>query len=97
MFVCKIQNNKPVSVNGWLSRIEIREYITAMLDRRLPVNDDAVYRVVVFCVNEEFVEELQLAVSLPRSPVEYCIAFICVWVVQSFFLTFGLNSNLVGL
>ena len=70
MFVCKIQNNKPVSVNGWLSRIEIREYITAMLDRRLPVNDDAVYRVVVFCVNEEFVEELQLAVSLPRSPVE---------------------------
>ena len=68
--VCKMENNDPVSVNGSPSRIDVRRIITAMLHDRFPVDDDKVYKVLVTCVLKGFVEELQLAVSLPRSPVE---------------------------
>ena len=73
MLVCKIQNNVSHNVNTSPSRIQVRERISDMLHGRWPVNDDGVYSVLVACVYQKFVEELQLAVSLPRSPVEYCV------------------------
>ena len=79
VLVSKIQSNVPANVNGyrWASRIEVRQHINDMLYGRLPGNDGEVYNLLLNCVQGHFVEELQLAVRLPRSPVEYPYTFIC--------------------
>ena len=70
VFVYKIQNNGPVNVNESPNRITVRNVITGLLHGYGPVNDDIVKKVLFACIRDEFVEELQLAVRLPRSPVE---------------------------
>ena len=69
-----------------MKRTRAREWVTSILkkDNKILVSDEEVYKLLLECVQNGWVEEMRLAIGLPTSPVWYLyIVFIYTYLIIS--------------
>ena len=66
---------------------KIRRYIREWIEQR-NMSDETLHKVVCVCANNGWVEELKLAVNVPRSSVECFYIFLLIMSVVHFWLLF---------